>query len=277
MTRLYGRSLSSERCIDYTPHGHWHTNTFIAALRHDRIDAPILFDGPMNAVTFLQYVEQILAPTLDPGDIVICDNLSSHKSSEVRDALQKVGADIAYLPPYSPDMNPIEMVFSQNQSLPEREPVRVVRSNCAPVAHAPFQRAGVRVTGPHALPIEIPSPPAIERQWHTLRFNAPECGSLARKRCLSSLQARLQSCASGTRSVSTCRSAGHWPACADSRASKPACNRAPVAHAPFQRAGVRVTGPHALTLELPSPPAIVRQWHTLRFNAPECGSPARMR
>jgi transposase len=113
MTRLYGRSLSSERCIDYAPHGHWHTNTFIAALRHDRIDAPILFDGPMNAVTFLQYVEQILAPTLDPGDIVICDNLSSHKSSEVRDALQEVGADIAYLPPYSPDMNPIEMVFSK--------------------------------------------------------------------------------------------------------------------------------------------------------------------
>ena len=113
MTRLYGRSLSSERCIDYAPHGHWHTNTFIAALRHDRIDAPILFDGPMNAATFLQYVEQILAPTLEPGDIVICDNLSSHKSSEVRDALQEVGADIAYLPPYSPDMNPIEMVFSK--------------------------------------------------------------------------------------------------------------------------------------------------------------------
>ncbi|MDQ8209499.1 IS630 family transposase [Coraliomargarita sp. SDUM461003] len=113
MTRLYGRSLSSERCIDYAPHGHWHTNTFIAALRHDRIDEPILFDGPMNAVTFLQYIEQILAPTLSPGDIVICDNLSSHKSSEVREVLQEVGADIIYLPPYSPDMNPIEMVFSK--------------------------------------------------------------------------------------------------------------------------------------------------------------------
>lgn len=113
MTRLYGRSLSSERCIDYAPHGHWHTNTFIAALRHDRIDAPILFDGPMNAVTFLQYIEQILAPTLNPGDIVICDNLSSHKGSEVRETLQEVGADIVYLPPYSPDMNPIEMVFAK--------------------------------------------------------------------------------------------------------------------------------------------------------------------
>ena len=113
MTRLYGRSLSSERWVDYAPHGHWHTNTFIAALRHDRIAAPILFDGPMNASTFIQYIEQILAPTLEPGDIVICDNLSSHKSLEVRDALQEVGADIMYLPPYSPDMNPIEMVFSK--------------------------------------------------------------------------------------------------------------------------------------------------------------------
>jgi len=113
MTRLYGRSLASERCVDYAPHSHWHTNTFIAALRHDRIDAPILFDGPMNAATFLQYIQQILAPTLEPGDLVICDNLSSHKCFEVREALQAVGADIAYLPPYSPDMNPIEMVFSK--------------------------------------------------------------------------------------------------------------------------------------------------------------------
>ena len=113
MTRLYGRSLASERCVDYAPHGHWHTNTFIAALLHDRIDAPILFDGSMNAVTFLQYIRRILIPTLKPGDLVICDNLSSHKSTEVREALQKVGAGIAYLPPYSPDMNPIEMVFSK--------------------------------------------------------------------------------------------------------------------------------------------------------------------
>ena len=113
MTRLYGRSLSSERCIDSVPRGHWHTNTFIAALPHDQIHAPILFDGPMNADTFIQYIEQGLAPTLSPGNIVICDNLSSHKSPDVRDALQEVGADIACLPPYSPDMNPIEMVFSK--------------------------------------------------------------------------------------------------------------------------------------------------------------------
>ena len=113
MIRLYGRSLTSQRCIDYAPNGHWHTNTFIAALRHDRIDAPMLFDGPMNSMTFLQYIEQTLAPTLSTGDIVICDNLSSHKSYKVRNALRQVGADITYLPPYSPDMNPIEMAFSK--------------------------------------------------------------------------------------------------------------------------------------------------------------------
>ncbi len=113
MVRLYGRSASSERCVDHAPYGHWHTNTFIAGLRNDRIEAPVLFDGPMNTATFLQYVEQVLIPTLKPGDLVICDNLSCHKSPAVREALQKLGADIKYLPPYSPDMNPIEMAFSK--------------------------------------------------------------------------------------------------------------------------------------------------------------------
>jgi transposase len=113
MVRLYGRSASSERCVDHAPFGHWHTNTFIAGLRNDRIDAPVLFDGPMNTATFLQYIEQVLIPTLKPGDLVICDNLSCHKSPAVREALQRVGADIKYLPPYSPDMNPIEMAFSK--------------------------------------------------------------------------------------------------------------------------------------------------------------------
>jgi len=113
MIRLYGRSLGSERCVDHTPHGHWHTNTFIAALRQDRIDAPMLFDGPINATTFLEYVREVLAPTLQPGDLVICDNLSSHKCAGVREALHAVGADIEYLPPYSPDLNPIEMAFAK--------------------------------------------------------------------------------------------------------------------------------------------------------------------
>lgn len=113
MTRLYGSSHASERCADFAPHGHWHTNTFIAALRHDRIDVPMIFDGPMNSDVFLNYVEKVLTPTLEEGELVICDNLSSHKSPAVKKALQLVGADIIYLPPYSSDMNPIEMVFSK--------------------------------------------------------------------------------------------------------------------------------------------------------------------
>ncbi len=113
MARLYGRSLASERCLDYVAHGHWHTNTFIAALRADRIDAPMLFDGPMNAETFIEYIKVVLAPTLKPGDIVVCDNLSVHKCCGVREAIEEVGATIEYLPPYSPDLNPIEMAFSK--------------------------------------------------------------------------------------------------------------------------------------------------------------------
>jgi len=122
MVRLYGRSASSERCVDHAPYGHWHTNTFIAALRDDRLEAPMLFDGPMNAATFLQYIKQVLIPTLNPGDLVICDNLPSHKSPEVRKALKEVGADIQYLPPYSPDMNPIEMAFSKIKAFLKASP-----------------------------------------------------------------------------------------------------------------------------------------------------------
>ncbi|MGB0373234.1 MAG: IS630 family transposase, partial [Opitutales bacterium] len=107
MARLYGRSLGSERCVDHVPYGHWHTNTFIAALRHDRLTAPMLLDGPMNSDTFLEYVTSTLIPTLKPGDIVICDNLSSHKNKAVAEALKQVGARIEYLPAYSPDLNVI--------------------------------------------------------------------------------------------------------------------------------------------------------------------------
>lgn len=88
-------------------------DTFIAGLRNDRIEAPVLFDGPMNTETFLQYIRSALIPTLRKGDLVICDNLSCHKSPAVREALKEVGADIKYLPPYSPDLNPIEMAFSK--------------------------------------------------------------------------------------------------------------------------------------------------------------------
>lgn len=113
MTRRYGRAQRADRCLAKAPHGHWHTSTFIAALRCDSIGAPAMLDGPMDGVSFLAYVEQILVPTLQPGDIVIADNLSSHKVVGIRAAIEAAGAQLRYLPPYSPDLNPIEMFFSK--------------------------------------------------------------------------------------------------------------------------------------------------------------------
>nr|WP_246459853.1 IS630 family transposase [Puniceicoccus vermicola] len=142
MTRLYRRAPRSERCLDRRPHGYWHTNTFIAALRHDRLDAPWLLDGPMNGQAFLVYVSQILAPTLRTGDLVICDNLSSHKVSGVAQALEQVGASLLYLPPYSPDLNPIEMAFSKLKALIRKQCARSFDELFAAVADATgsFQR-----------------------------------------------------------------------------------------------------------------------------------------
>ena len=102
-----------ERLIGRAPHGHWRAMTFIAALRHDRIDAPFVLDGPVNGEAFRAYVEQLLAPTLSPGDIVVMDNLGSHKSQAVREAIRRAGAHLLFLPPYSPDLNPIEQVFAK--------------------------------------------------------------------------------------------------------------------------------------------------------------------
>jgi transposase len=116
MTRLHGRSARGQRCQCAVPHGHWHTATLVVALRHDRLCAPCLLDGPMNGVAFLAYVEQFLAPELGPGDIVICDNLASHKVSGVAQAIAARGAELVYLPAYSPDLNPIEMAFSKLKS-----------------------------------------------------------------------------------------------------------------------------------------------------------------
>jgi transposase len=113
MTRLHGRSARGQRCQCAVPHGHWHTATLVVALRHDRLCAPCLLDGPMNGAAFLAYVEQFLAPELGPGDIVICDNLASHKVSGVAQAIAARGAELVYLPAYSPDLNPIEMAFSK--------------------------------------------------------------------------------------------------------------------------------------------------------------------
>ena len=113
MTPRYGRCERGKRLLAYTPFGHWKTTTFVAALRHDRITAPCVFDGSINGETFLAYVEQALAPTLSPGDIVIMDNLGSHKVAGVREAIEATGATQRFLPAYSPDLDPIEQVFAK--------------------------------------------------------------------------------------------------------------------------------------------------------------------
>lgn len=117
MARRFGRALKGERCIAAVPHGHWQTTTFIAGLRHDKITAPMVLDGPMTGEAFQLYIRNFLCPTLKPGDIVIADNLSSHKVSGIRSAIEAVGARLVYLPPYSPDLNPIEKCFSKLKAL----------------------------------------------------------------------------------------------------------------------------------------------------------------
>lgn len=117
MTRLRGRCPRGERLIAAVPHGHWRTSTFVAGLRMSGLSAPLVLDGAMNGEAFLAYVEQILAPTLAPGDVVIMDNLSSHKVAGVREAIEARGARVLYLPPYSPDLNPIEQAFAKFKAL----------------------------------------------------------------------------------------------------------------------------------------------------------------
>jgi transposase len=117
MARRHGRAQRGRRLVAAVPHGHWKTSTFLAALRHDRISAPCVFDGAINGERFLAYVEQALAPTLRPGDIVIMDNLGAHKVAGVRQAIEARGARVLHLPPYSPDLNPIEQVFAKLKTL----------------------------------------------------------------------------------------------------------------------------------------------------------------
>lgn len=113
MARLRGRSKRGERCRAAVPHGHWKTTTFTAGLRLDGLSAPMVLDGPMNGVAFRAYVEQVLAPTLRPGDLVIMDNLPAHRVGGVREAIEAAGATRLFLPPYSPDFNPIEQAFAK--------------------------------------------------------------------------------------------------------------------------------------------------------------------
>ena len=117
MTRTHGRAPRGQRLVGRVPHGRWTTMTFLAALRADRIDAPCVVDGPINAVTFRAWVEQFLVPTLQPGDVVVLDNLGSHKGTAIRRAIRAAGAHLLFLPPYSPDLNPIEMMFAKLKAL----------------------------------------------------------------------------------------------------------------------------------------------------------------
>ena len=117
MTRAHGWNRRGQPPHAKAPFGRWHTMTFLAALRHDRIDAPRVLDGPINGRDFSAYVEQFLAPTLGPGDIVIMDNLGGHKGKAVGDAITAAGAKLFFLPPYSPDLNPMEQVFSKLKRL----------------------------------------------------------------------------------------------------------------------------------------------------------------
>ena len=126
MTRLYGRCARGKRLVCTVPHGHWKTTTFVGALRQDGMTAPCVFDGPMNGEAFLAWVEQFLGPSLRRGDIVVMDNLSSHKVKGVREAIEAVGATLRYLR-YSPDLNPIEQFFAKLKSLLRKAGARTLK------------------------------------------------------------------------------------------------------------------------------------------------------
>ena len=124
MTRLYGWGERGKQLLCSAPFGHWMSMTFICALRHDRLDAPFLLDAAMNGESFRTYVEKVLCPSLQVGDIVVCDNLASHKMSGIKELIESVGAEIRYLPPYSPDLNPIEMAFSKLKNFMKKKAER---------------------------------------------------------------------------------------------------------------------------------------------------------
>ena len=128
MSPRRGRSPRGQRCPGYVPYGHWKTTTFLCALRTEGLIAPLVLDGPINGRTFRAWVEQALAPTLGVGDIVVMDNLGSHKVAGVREAIEARGAELRYLPPYSPDYNPIEQVFAKLKTLLRKAAARTVET-----------------------------------------------------------------------------------------------------------------------------------------------------
>lgn len=137
MAPLRGWAPRGVRLKGFAPHGHWRTLTFLAALRTDGVTAPCVFDGPINGEAFRAYVEQVLVPTLHPGDIVIMDNLGSHKGKETRRLIRSAGARLWFLPPYSPDLNPIKQVISKIK--------QAMRTACERTVEAVIERAGLAI------------------------------------------------------------------------------------------------------------------------------------
>jgi transposase len=136
LIRRYARSLRGTRIGDHAPCGHWETHTVVAALRTSELSAAAVFNGPIDGQSFRAYVEQILVPTLRPGDVVVLDNLAVHKQPEVRDAIEHAGAQLRFLPPYSPDFNPIEQAFAKLKAFLRAARPRTFDQICALVAAA---------------------------------------------------------------------------------------------------------------------------------------------
>ena len=136
MACLRGRAIRGERCRAGVPHGHWKTTTFVGALRATGMTAPMVLDGAMDGAAFDLYVKEVLAPTLRPGDIVVMDNLPAHKRAQVRVALEAAGAQLMYLPPYSPDLNPIEMAFAKLKAALRKAAARSIQALIAAIAQA---------------------------------------------------------------------------------------------------------------------------------------------
>jgi transposase len=136
MAPLRGWAPRGRRLHAKVPHGRWKTMTFLAALRHDRIDAPWFIEGPIDGVSFRAYVEKVLLPVLRPGDVVVLDNLGSHRSKAVRQLIRSVGAKLFFLPKYSPDLNPIEQVFAKLKHLLRKAAARTVDAVCAAIGQA---------------------------------------------------------------------------------------------------------------------------------------------
>src|SRR3954471_9160605 len=186
MTRLYGRAPRGRRLLAQAPFGHWKTTTFVAGLRRDGLTAPMVLDGPMTGEAFLAYVEQVLIPTLDPDDIVVMDNLPAHKTAPVRAAIAAAGAQLFLLPPYSPDMNPIEMAFARRCSAkPRNAPLMGSGDGSAPCSTDSLPVSAPTTSKPPAMATQSENALALPRRT----YRAIRRGGSAGK--IRSLQERL--------------------------------------------------------------------------------------